>query len=509
MVKHESNGLWLAAIALLTVLCCLPFLHAVYDLGDEAVLLNGAERMLHGEILYKQFFEFLPPGGFFLTAAWLSAAGISVLSARLFGILVITLIACFTFLTCRRATKNAALSFALVIGYVISSQGHQQTQMSHHWFTCLFSIIPFWAVFSCLERPASTQFYATLAGVMAAAAVMITPTCGALAWAAAAYAFLRQGRGALLAFLAASTIAPVCVLGFLLSQASIGAAFADCIGYTALHYSSIQSVPFGYGINLQNYPIVWLFPFAGLLAVVVCLLGWRTSLTDQRLQLCIVFAVAAFIGCFPRPDVGRITFATPLAMPLFAYCLSNLLRRCRPIYAAIFGEALIFCWAPSALAFGIVVETALHAPETTSPRGDVSLMSLPGASDMLSQIKRLPAGVPVFFYPYMPLMSFLTGREQVSKYDLFTPGYTTAFVYEDTCLAVMQTASWTVIDRHWIDPKSLKTAFPALQNPTPPETEAFEQALSRGFDLVSTSGTFELRRRNASAGPALCTGIIN
>ena len=54
----------LVAVALLTGLSCLPFLRIVFLLGDEGVLLQGADRLLRGERLYREFFEFLPPGGF-------------------------------------------------------------------------------------------------------------------------------------------------------------------------------------------------------------------------------------------------------------------------------------------------------------------------------------------------------------------------------------------------------------------------------------------------------------
>jgi hypothetical protein len=259
---------------------------------------------------------------------------------------------------------------------------------------------------------------------------------------------------------------------------------------------------------LQTYPVVSLFPLTGLLTVVACAIGGRTCLSDRRLQLCIAFAIAGFIGCFPRPDTGRIAFATPLALPLFAYCCVNLVQHCRPIVAAILLEVLILLFLPSVLTYRFVAHAALHPPLTQTPRGAVALIGQPGAADMLERVAGMPPGGSYFFYPYLPLMSFLTGREQVSKYDIFTPGYTLPSQYQEACGAVMQRANWIVIDRQWTDPVFLKKAFPAMQNPRPPETQAFEQALDRGFDLFAKAGTFELRHRNASAGIALCDSRV-
>src|SRR6266403_5529554 len=68
----------LLLVGTVAVLLCAPFMRTIYSMGDEGMLLHGAERMLRGSSIYADFFEFLPPGGFVLTAAWLSIFGISV-----------------------------------------------------------------------------------------------------------------------------------------------------------------------------------------------------------------------------------------------------------------------------------------------------------------------------------------------------------------------------------------------------------------------------------------------
>ena len=89
---------WLLLVGATVFVLCLPFVRSIFMLSDEGVLLHGAERLLRGERLYVDFFEFLPPGGFLIVAAWLGITGISMGSARLLAILTITGIACFTYL---------------------------------------------------------------------------------------------------------------------------------------------------------------------------------------------------------------------------------------------------------------------------------------------------------------------------------------------------------------------------------------------------------------------------
>jgi hypothetical protein len=485
---------------------CLPFLRAVYSMGDEGILLNGAVRMLHGEVLYKNFFEFLPPGGFLITAFWVSLAGDSFFSARFLDLLVTIGVTGLTFLATRKATQNAWFSAIIIIAWAAASQGPLINLPSHHWFTTLFSMIGFWAALARLQRLQHVLRWAFLAGAAEGIAVMVTPTCGALAWLAAASFFLRQGPKECLAYLSASALAPMFLLAYLIAHNDLAFAYADCIRFPAAHYASIQGVPFGFGANPQNYPLFYLFPVAGLLTVLVCILNGRSCLRDQRLHLCVAFAVAGFIGCFPRPDLTHIGYATPLALPIFAYCATSLAQHCTPIFAAILLELLITLCLPSVLAYGFMAHKSLHPKLTPTPRGAVALIGQTGAAGMLVRLAAMPPGATYFFYPYMPLMSFLTGREQVSKYDLFAPGYTLPSQYQDTCLAVMQRADWVVIDRQYT-PAYWKKAFPAMQNPDPPEAQGFETALNRGFDLAFRAWPYELLHRNSSASIALCTGI--
>src|SRR5262249_13763319 len=86
----SSSRWWLRFVGMIGTVLCVPLIPALFGMGpDEAVLLNGAERMRRGAGLYVDFFEFLPPGGFVLTEAWFSLAGISIVSARSLAILTI------------------------------------------------------------------------------------------------------------------------------------------------------------------------------------------------------------------------------------------------------------------------------------------------------------------------------------------------------------------------------------------------------------------------------------
>jgi hypothetical protein len=105
------------------------------------------------------------------------------------------------------------------------------------------------------------------------------------------------------------------------------------------------------------------------------------------------------------------------------------------------------------------------------------------------------------------MLSFLSGREQVSKYDIFVPGYTLPSQYQDACISVMRHASWVVIDRRLTDPIVMKQGFPAIPDADPQTKRRFEQALDGSFELAAQEGTFELRHRREGVGDAVCADI--
>jgi hypothetical protein len=500
---------WLPVVVVCSILLCLPFLRTFFALDDEGVLLYGADRMLQGKSLYGDFFEFLPPGGFVITALWFSLTGVSVLSARALAILVIAGIAGFTYLTCRRASRNAPLSAVLTVGWVVMSQG-LWTQVNHHWLTTLFSITAAWAAFVSIEQANRGLRWPLMAGVAAGMAAMITPTCGALAMLATMAAFVwvqRRKRVALSVFVLGGLVIPVCLIGYLVWRHVFVAAFDDVILFTARRYAPIQVLPFGDRANAQDYPLMMLFPISGVLWFLVCARDWRACLSDRLLWLAAALGLAGFVGSFPRADVAHIAFNAPLALPLLALGVSRLAAQWRPwMRHVVAAFAIMFC-LPSALVFASMTEQTMRGTFVPTPRGNVALFATPGASEIIARIAALPAGDKYFFYPFMPTMPFLTVREDVSIYDVFTPGYTLPSQYREACIAVLRHADWVVVDTRWTDPTYLQMVFPAMRDARPHETAAFEEVLDSAFALVAREGTFELRHRRDRISETACVEV--
>jgi hypothetical protein len=160
--------------------------------------------------------------------------------------------------------------------------------------------------------------------------------------------------------------------------------------------------------------------------------------------------------------------------------------------------------------FSFYAYTALRGELVATPRGRVTFIEnsiFNGMQTLITRIEAAPSTDRYFFYPYMPMLPFLTGREHVSKYDIFTPGYTTPSQYQEACISAMRLASWLVIDRNWTDPNFLRTIFPGIPDAVPRESMKFELALQSGFEFVARYGVFELRRRLKTVDESVCVRI--
>ncbi len=335
---------------------------------------------------------------------------------------------------------------------------------------------------------------------------MVTETRGAFAMLAALTAFWNARRPApLIAYLLGCAVAPAALLAYATWNQSLFAAYDDVIRFAAERYASIQGVPFCFQCDFTDIPLLGIFPLTAVLLLLVIAADGRACLRDHRLRVSAAFALAGFAGCYPRPNFAHIAAASPLAFPLLSYCITRLLRGWRPTTRYWLAADMFALSIPKALAYGAFIVITLRADIVATPRGEVKFIGLPGAPQMVARIVASPPGDRYFFYPFMMMMPYLSGRQQVSGFDLFQPYYTLPIQYLDACHSVLRQASWVVLDRG--DSGNMKLSFPLMGDRLPVETVTFERILDSAFELVSQEGTLEMRRRKDGVDDRICDDI--
>jgi len=508
-----SDGLlWVTILS--TVGICAPFFRYIQWLGDEGIVLHGADRILRGERLYADFFEFLPPGSFLVGAAWMQLIGSSFASMRVLAIGVIVAIAALTYTAARLASGHRVLGALLAITWAVLSQG-AWTVISHHWFTTAASMASAVALLAALGGAGDRHTAIFLAGLFAGIAAMTTPVQGTLlCLAAVRLTATLLDRRAIFGVVGGVAMFPIAVLAYLAVTGSILAAFYDAIVFPAQQYTDIEIVRFGAFTAPHHAPVIAFLPLTLALTATAAALDGRALWRDARFRGALALAVVALLSAFPRPDLAHINFVLPLACPLFALVTGHLLGRLsRPVRLAVSAAliALVGVILGYATYKKIVPIVAGPLRPVSTARGVFLAQPSPwieAVAALVADIERTSATEPFFFYPYSPMLPYLTAREHVAPHDVMIPGHTTREQYREVCLRVIRDARWIVIDRSWTNPRLLRALYPNMRVLDPPEMREFEAALRSAFDqVVHASPIFELRRRAAGATVTSCSRI--
>jgi hypothetical protein len=119
---------WLLGLACLAYLLALP---PTLHMADEGYLLHTAKRVLHGEALYRDVFDFVTPGSFYSYALAFAVGGTTLTSARVLTALLNALAAtCTYFLALQVASAAEALLAGLLVVVVCVPVWNMA---SHHW----------------------------------------------------------------------------------------------------------------------------------------------------------------------------------------------------------------------------------------------------------------------------------------------------------------------------------------------------------------------------------------
>src|SRR5262249_40239688 len=116
-----ANLLERATPALIFVVClaylCIFLRHSTLE-PDEGIILQGAERVLHGEVPYRDFFSFYTPGSFYLIALLFSVFGVSFMVARASLAVAGAICSAVTYVLARRVCSFGISVFAAVLATI-------------------------------------------------------------------------------------------------------------------------------------------------------------------------------------------------------------------------------------------------------------------------------------------------------------------------------------------------------------------------------------------------------
>ncbi|MCL5998623.1 MAG: hypothetical protein M1546_21580, partial [Chloroflexi bacterium] len=94
-------GLFVAAF-----LCLLPSIRNTLNIYDEGLIVLGAERVLNGQIPYRDFWTMYGPGQIYILAGLFKLFGVSLITERIYDLIVRSLLALALYLLAARLSTR-------------------------------------------------------------------------------------------------------------------------------------------------------------------------------------------------------------------------------------------------------------------------------------------------------------------------------------------------------------------------------------------------------------------
>lgn len=334
------------------VLPCVP----LAELDDQLLFFARAQHILHGSVVYRDFFEVVTPGNDLLDAVILRVFG---LHAWVIPAVEVAMgLAMFAIITLMAAQilerRWVLLPGMLFLAFVFSAS----SDVTHHWYSTLAAQ----AAVYVLMRGRSAKHLA-IAGLLCAISVLFTQTHGAFAFVAILVYLLWTGRKQgtarqLAAFAVPCALLVAAVLGYYALQAGWKTLYFDLVVFPARFMTTSEvNTPRTY---LHQFPamqsagdLIRLLPYLFVYALVpyIYVLGayrlWRHRRElpielQQRLLLLHLTGVALFLAVANGPRFYRLCTVSPCAVLVFVWLLTGPARWARTVRSLAYGAAAVF-----------------------------------------------------------------------------------------------------------------------------------------------------------------------
>ena len=440
------------ALCAVSILFLWPFADHTGLYPDEGIILQGAERILHGEVPYRDFFTFYTPLSYYWTALRLRIFGNSFFVGRAILLVYGGVFSMVIYLLARRVCSRGVSALTAYL-FLVTGLPHRFAVL-HNWDSAFWAALAFYAVVRWLQS--RHPFAALASGTLASLAVLTNQSTGAgflLGLSAAGLILIwRQPRLPLswrahfAGLLAGLTWPWVLMAVYFASQNALTAMLADLVwplhryhgvnwlpyGYISISYDAWESL-YGSGPWIRRLLFMFvtsplfLVPILPFVALALCAVRKRSRFAAGERGAYFVTVCACGLGgvlsavAAGRPDINHLFYVSLPLYVMLGWILdakpvdSPLLAKTRPLLVALL--------MVSFTAFGMVylVSGPLVAGQRLETRrGTVRLACCDGVIPYLTAHVR--RGEKIFVYPYQPLYYFLTDTSSPAPFDYLQLG---------------------------------------------------------------------------------------
>lgn len=438
---QKAHSAW--TIYLLFALCAsvylFPFMRIIIVGRDEGSFLDGAVRIVQGQVFARDFFEIMGPGSFYWLAIFFKLFGATFLASRICLFTSSLGMALSIYYLSRRICKqNQALPCLIVAG---TSFGGLWPEISHHLDSSFFGLLSVVCVVLWLDKPRNSFLIA--AGILCAAATLTLQPKGLLLFCAILLWLWLQRRktsvplSSFLCFAGGYVAVVMLVLLYFWNQGALnGLVYANFV-FPYHRYGTVNTVAYaddvfriywqpwaaGDGSKLLlGISVVRIIPFLFVAALPVLLLiagiRYKWKLATPEVALYWLCGWAIWFGEIHRRDIFHLVFGSSLLIVVWVYSLTQDKNRLSKTALHILAGSAIFLVALNGC---FVLIQGAHTSVT--PVGKVSLI---GDETILRLLKEhVQPGEKVLIYPFCPTCYFLSATANPTRYSLLVYNYNT------------------------------------------------------------------------------------
>jgi len=511
-VDARNHGLRRFAEYLLFAFCAgiylLPYMRIVLNGSNEGTLVDGAVRIMQGQVFARDFFEVMGPGTFYWLAAFFKLFGITFLATRicLFVTSLGTALLLY-FLTRRICPSYYSLPCIILVG---TSFAMQWPGISHHVDSNFFALLAVACVVLWLDSRRRTLLF--LVGIFAGFTTCILQPKGFLLLCAILLWFWLRRKTqpvalSALGFLLAGYLVVFAVtVIYFWSQSALGSLIYANFVWPSQSYGAVNKVPYALGIFDQYWKhwfvnksgFKWTiamasaltvpFVFVAALPALLPLLGlrykWKSA--SPELILFLLCGCAMWISEIHRKDIYHLVFGSPLLIVICIHFLGNSTKK-----AADLSLQLLSIFAGLLLAFNLLQVVLAHSIPTRV--GTIALFKNDPVLDFLNANTK--PGEDIFIYPFAPMYYFLSATSNPTRFSILEYNYNRSSEFRQVIQVLEQRKVHYVLWDTNFESKLAPVVYPECP-PMPPSSYLIEPYLQSHYTMVKdVDGLYIMERK--------------
>lgn len=442
-----------------TFLFLLPFFRFITLNADEGIVLQGAQRILDGQVPYRDFFSFYTPGSFYWTTLLLKLFGDSILVPRFVLLLYGSALSVGTYLLAQKVSASWVSLFVACLTSLVALPFSFYVQ--HNWDSTVLAMASIFLLLVAIEKVSACPWF--LLGFLVGLTLLFEQSkgTGLLLGIATGLALqswkgtfrVKQKNLATALFGFATPLVGTCI--YFAAHHALFRMIADWL-WPLWHYSFVNRVPYGYFPlapgqieMLQAAPLFWrcfiafslsplvLIPALPAFALGLLIFHTRRLGTALRSRKTTHYVLVSSVLCglwlgvlVSRRDAGHFVYLLPLFILPLAWMIdgrdlpSTTVGKLRPVFVAWLLLSFFF------LGISMLTLPLSSNAKLQTRRGELDIS---GTDTVIPYLQsHLRPGDRIFVYPYQPLYYYLPALVNPTLYEYFQPGMSSPDQVADT-----------------------------------------------------------------------------